>query len=123
MVNIISDTGLKSDITPVILNSTFLSKSPFSYPKIFSSDLISADVDIEDVIPEQFKNWFTVLSVYVTVLIPDIKFPTVLNPTVESTVTTLAPTPIFPITFVLPGIVNVPCIKSTSLKPTNKLTL
>ena len=49
--------------------------------------------------------------------------PVVLKPTVESTVTTLAPTPVFPITLVLPGIVNVPCIRSTSLKPTNKLTL
>ena len=54
--NIISDTGLKSDITPVILNSTFLVKSPFSYPKIVSSALISDEVEIEDVIPEQFKN-------------------------------------------------------------------
>ena len=63
-----------------------------------------------------------VLSVYVTVLIPDINVPVVLKPTVESTVTTLAPTPVFPITLVLPGIVNVPCIRATSLKPTNKLT-
>ena len=90
---------------------------------MFSSALISADVEIEDVIPEQFKNWFIVLSVYVTVLIPDINVPVVLKPTVESTVTILVPAPIFPITFVLPGIVNVPCIRSTSLKPTNKLTL
>ena len=64
-----------------------------------------------------------VLSVYVTVLIPDINVPDVLNPTVESTVTILVPDPIFPIAFVLPGMVNVPVIKSTSLKPTNKLTL
>ena len=49
--------------------------------------------------------------------------PVVLKPTVESTVIILVPAPTFPITFVLPGIVNVPCIKSTSLKPTNKLTL
>ena len=54
---------------------------------MFSSALISADVEIEDVIPEQFKNWFIVLSVYVTVLMPDINVPVVLKPTVESTVT------------------------------------
>ena len=56
-------------------------------------------------------------------MIPDINVPDVLNPTVESTVTTLAPIPVFPIILVLPGIVNVPVIRSTSLKPTNKLTL
>ena len=49
--------------------------------------------------------------------------PVVLKPTVESTVIILVPAPIFPIAFVLPGMVNVPCIRSTSLKPTNKLTL
>ena len=73
--------------------------------------------------PTQFKNWFTVLSVYVIVLIPDITVPVVPNPTVESTVITEDPTDTFPITFVFPGIVNVPWIPVRSLKPTNKLIL
>ena len=53
----------KSDNTPVILNSTFLVKSPSSYPKTFSSDLKSSVVDMVVDTPVQFKNWLTVLSV------------------------------------------------------------
>ena len=33
----------------------------------------------------QFRNWFTVLSVYVITLIPEFRVPLTLNPTVEST--------------------------------------
>ena len=55
--------------------------------------------------------------------IPLITFPVVVNPTVESTVITLAPTPILPITLVAPAILNVPFIKSCSLYPTNNDTL
>ena len=40
---------------------------------------------IAEVIPVQPKNWFTVLSVYVIVLIPEIIVPDGLNPIVEST--------------------------------------
>ena len=40
--------------------------------------------------------------------IPDIAIPVDPNPTVESTVITEDPTGTLPITFVLPGIVNVP---------------
>ena len=46
----------KFDNTPVILNSTFFVKSPSSYPKTFSSDLISSVVDIAVDTPVQFKN-------------------------------------------------------------------
>ena len=88
-----------------------------------SSDLTSSVVEISVVIPVQFKNWFTVLSVYVTVLIPDITLPAVPNPTVESTVITEDPTDTLPIAFDLPGIVNVPLIPLLSLYPTNRLNL
>ena len=57
------------------------------------------------------------------VLIPDITNPVVPKPTVESTVITLAPADTFVIDFVIPGIVNVPSIKSLSLNPTNKPSL
>ena len=56
-------------------------------------------------------------------LIPDTKVPVWPNPTVESTVITEEPADTLPITFVLPGILNVPSIKSTSLNPTNKAIL
>ena len=46
----------KSDKTPVILNSTFLVRSPSSYPKTFSSDLKSSVVDMAVETPVQFKN-------------------------------------------------------------------
>ena len=114
---------LKSDNTPVILNSTFLLRSPSSYPKINSSDLTSSVDEIVVVIPEQFRNWFTVLSVYVTVFIPDMTLPVVLNPTVESTVITDDPIGTSPIAFDFPGTVNVPKIPLRSLYPTNKLNL
>ena len=39
---------------------------------------------------------------------PDMTVPVVPNPTVESTVITEDPTDTLPITFVFPGIVNVP---------------
>ena len=112
-----------SDNTPVILSSTFLVKSPSSYPNTFSSDLKSSVVPIAVDTPTQFKNWLTVLSVYVIVLIPEITVPVVPNPTVESTVITEDPTDTLPITLVLPGIVNVPWIPVLSLKPTNRLIL
>ena len=54
------------------------------------------------------------------VLIPDTNVPVAPKPTVESTVMTDEPIATSPITFVLPGILNVPSIKSTSLNPTNK---
>ena len=80
----------KFDNTPVILNSTLFVKSPSSYPKINSSLLISSADLIELPIPEQFKNWLIVLSLYVIVFIPLTPFvtntPVVPNPTVESTV-------------------------------------
>ena len=42
---------------------------------------------------------------------------------VESTVITDEPTDTLPITFVLPGTVNVPSIRDSSLYPTNKFNL
>ena len=57
------------------------------------------------------------------VLIPDIKVPVCPKPTVESTVITEDPIETSPITLVLPVILNVPSIKSISLKPTNKPNL
>ena len=75
------------------------------------------------VMPVQFKNWLTVLSVYVIVLIPDTIVPAVPNPTVESTVITDDPADTSPITFDFPGIVNVPLIPLLSLYPTNRLNL
>ena len=55
--------------------------------------------------------------------IPLINLPEVVNPTVESTVTTLPPTPTLTITFLAPAILKFPCIKSLSLNPTNRETL
>ena len=60
-VKLIVVIGTNLEMTPVILNSTFLDVSPFSYPKITSSDLISSAVLMVFVTPEQFKNWFIVL--------------------------------------------------------------
>ena len=40
---------------------------------------------MEVVTPSQFKNWFTVLSVYEMTLDPDFKDPVAPNPIVEST--------------------------------------
>ena len=77
------------DKTPVSLKTTFLSKSPSSYPKYVISDLTFCIGLMVTAIPVQFKNWFTVLSVYVIVLLPDIIVPAVVKPTVESTVSTL----------------------------------
>ena len=54
---------------------------------------------------------------------PLIIVPVVPNPTVESTSMIVAPAVVPPITFVLPGIVNVPSIKSLSLNPTNSAIL
>ena len=45
------------------------------------------------------------------------------KPTVESTVITEDPADTLLITFVLPGILKVPSIKSTSLNPTNNASL
>ena len=54
---------------------------------------------------------------------PLIIVPVVPNPTVESTSMIVAPAVVPPITLVLPGIVNVPSIKSLSLNPTNSAIL
>ena len=56
-------------------------------------------------------------------LAPAIIVPVVPNPTVESTSIIVAPAVTPPTTFVLPGIVNVPSIKSRSLNPTNNAIL
>ena len=52
-------------------------------------------------------------------LIPDTTVPVDPNPTVESTVITEEPMDIFSMDLVLGETLNVPSIKSTSLKPTN----
>ena len=49
--------------------------------------------------------------------------PVVPNPTVESTLIILAPADAASRTFVLPGTVNTPSIKSRSLNPTNSAIL
>ena len=53
------------------------------------------------------------------VLSPDITVPLLGNPIVESTEITSDPTETGSNTLVLPGIVNIPSIRSLSLKPTN----
>ena len=52
----ISEIVSKPERTPVILSSTFLFKSPFSYPKITSLDLILSAVPMPVTIPSQPKN-------------------------------------------------------------------
>ena len=54
---------------------------------------------------------------------PLIIVPVVPNPTVESTSIIVAPATAPPTTFVLPGTVNTPSIKSRSLNPTNNAIL
>ena len=61
--NLISDIGTNSERTPVILKSTLFDKSPFSYPKIDSSERISSAVLIATPTPVHPKNWFKVLDV------------------------------------------------------------
>ena len=56
-------------------------------------------------------------------LTPQITVPVAPNPIVESTVITEDPTDTGFITFVLPVMLNVPSIRSTSLNPTNKPNL
>ena len=119
----VDGNNLKVDNTPVILNSTFLFKSPFSYPNTNSSALTSSVVVMVDVIPVQFKNWFIVLSPYEIVFIPDITVPVVPNPTVESTVITDDPADTLSIALDFPGMVKTPLMPLLSLYPTNKLIL
>ena len=56
-------------------------------------------------------------------LAPLIIVPVVPNPTVESTLIIEDPTDTLSSTFVLPGTVNTPSIKSRSLNPTNNAIL
>ena len=60
--NLLSSDGKNLLNTPVILNSTFFVKSPFSYPKILSSAITSSPKLIWFEMPVQFRNWLTVLS-------------------------------------------------------------
>ena len=48
--------GTNSDNTPVILKSTLLDKSPFSYPNMVSSERKSVAVLIPTPTPEHPKN-------------------------------------------------------------------
>ena len=48
--------GINSERTPVILISTFLLRSPSSYPKAVSLDLIFEAIGIKLLIPEHPKN-------------------------------------------------------------------
>ena len=88
-----------------------------------SVDLKLSAVDILELTPEQPKNWLIDLDVYSIVLSPLTTVPVVPNPTVESTSIIVAPLVTGFNIFVLPGIVNVPSIKSRSLNPTNKAIL
>ena len=63
LTSVISVIGTNSDKTPVILKSTLLDKSPFSYPNIVSSALRSSAVPIPTPTPVQPKNWFIDLDV------------------------------------------------------------
>ena len=83
-------------------------------------DLIFCIGSIALVIPVQFKNWFTVLSVYVIVFTPDIIVPVVPKPTVESTVITLAPTETFSIDFVFGTTIKSLLTSELSSYPINK---
>ena len=58
-----SEIGTNSERTPVILKSTLFPKSPFSYPKIVSSERISSAVLIVEFNPVQPKNWFILFDV------------------------------------------------------------
>ena len=64
--------------------------------------------------PVQFKNWFTVLSVYVIVFVPDIIVPAVPKPTVESTVITLELGSTFSIALVFGTTTKSPAISELS---------
>ena len=113
-----SNTSLvvsKSDKTPLRRISTFLVKSPSSYPTYTSSVLISSAVPIPTVTPSHPKNWLTVLSVYVITLEPDIKVPVAPNPMVESTVIIESLIAVGLITLVFGVTVNVPSIRALSL--------
>ena len=123
-INLISVIGINSDNTPVILKSTLFDKSPFSNPKIVSLSLKFWALSILTPTPVHPKNWFTDFDVYsICVLAPLITVPVVPNPTVESTLIIEEPTDTGSITFVLPGTVNTPSIKSRSLNPTNNAIL
>ena len=74
-------------------------------------------------IPEQFKNWFSVLSVYVTVLIPLKTVPDSGNPTVESTVITEEPAETLVIDFVDEVTSKSPSIRSWLLYPMKSANL
>ena len=74
-------------------------------------------------IPVQPKNWFTLLSVYVTLLIPEIIYPLSANPMVESTGRTDEPTDTFWVALVAGVISNVPLIVERSSFPINNETL
>ena len=118
------EDGINFFKTPDNLNSTFFVKSPFSYPNILSSAIRSEPKIIDVLIPEQFKNWFIVLSVYVIlVLTPAITVPVAPKPMVESTVITDDPILIGLITLVFPVTLNVPhhYIQQKYLKYNNHL--
>ena len=72
-----------------------------------------------ETIPLHPKNWFTLFEVYDITFSPLITVPVLPNPIVESTETIEDPIETCSSTFVLPGTVNVPSIKSLSLYPTN----
>ena len=107
----------------MILISTFLFKSPSSYPKNTSFVLIADLILIALSTPTHPKNWLTVLDEYVIILSPDSKVPVVPNPTVLSTVITDDPIETGFIFDVLGWILNVPSIRSLSSKPTNSPNL
>ena len=108
-------------ISPMLFTFIVSPSKDSSYPNTFSSDLKSSVVDIAVDTPVQFKNWFTVLSVYVIfVERPEVIVPVVPNPTVESTVIILDPLLTFSIDLVLPVTSKVPVIDSSSSNPTNK---
>ena len=86
-------------------------------------DLISSVAVISLSIPEQFKNWFRVLSVYVIVLIPLRTVPVASNPTVESTVITEDPAETLVRDFVFGVTSKSPSIRSLLLYPIKSANL
>ena len=73
--------------------------------------------------PVQFKNWFTVLSVYEIVLEPDLKVPVAPKPMVESTFITDWLTPTSSVHFEFGVGKNLPWISESSSYPTKRKTL
>ena len=77
--------------------------------------------DIGLVMPVQFKNWLTVLSVYETISDPTLNFPLFPNPIVESTFTIDSPIWTSSVHLEFGVGKNLPLISESSSYPTKRL--